>query len=107
MVGLEITEDVYFKDIRSQTTCDHKIKSLTSFFLIICPGAIDLSVMAETGKTFLLYKLIGAGISFSNEKLIVIFEVQIITTESNVTGRPVASKCKLEFLRSSLSKNCR
>lgn len=91
MVGLKITEDVYFKDIRSQTTCGHKIKSLTSFFLIIGPGAIDQSVMAETGKTFLLYKLIGSGISFSNSKLIIISEMKIITTESNVTGHPVAS----------------
>lgn len=92
MVGLKITEDVYFKDIRSQTTCGHKIKSLTSFFLIIGPGAIDQSVMAETGKTFLLYKeMIGSGISFSNSKLIIISEMKIITTESNVTGHPVAS----------------
>lgn len=91
MVGLKITEDVYFKDIRSQTTCGHKIKSLTSFFLIIGPGAIDQSVMAETGKTFLLYKLIGSGISFSNSKLIILSEMKIITTESNVTGHPVAS----------------
>lgn len=91
MVGLKITEDVYFKDIRSQTTCGHKIKSLTPFFLIIGPGAIDQSVMAETGKTFLLYKLIGSGISFSNSKLIIISEMKIITTESNVTGHPVAS----------------
>lgn len=91
MVGLKITEDVYFKDIRSQTTCGHKIKSLTSFFLIIGPGAIDQSVMAETGKTFLLYKLIGSGISFSNRKLIIISEMKTITTESNVTGHPVAS----------------
>lgn len=91
MVGLKITEDVYFKDIRSQTTCGHKIKSLTSFFLIIGPGAIDQSVMAETGKTFLLYKLIGSGISFSNSKLIIISEMKIITTESNVTGHPVTS----------------
>lgn len=91
MVGLKITENVYFKDIRSQTTCGHKIKSLTSFFLIIGPGAIDQSVMAETGKTFLLYKLIGSGISFSNSKLIIISEMKIITTESNVTGHPVAS----------------
>lgn len=52
MVGLEITEDVYLKDIRSQTTCGPKIKSFTTFFLIIGPGAIVSQSWLKRAKPF-------------------------------------------------------
>lgn len=52
MVRLEFTEDVDLKDIRSQTTCGPKIKSLATSFLIIGPGAIVSQSWPKRAKPF-------------------------------------------------------